>query len=171
MELSAQNFQMFNCSCYCPRYIAGTHTISLHAYAAAIDVNPEQNPYLTARSYTIIPAVAKDPKYNDLYLNRNIIRAGMVTSREAEVFARYGFTVWGGMWQIPIDYMHFQTTRAIAKILVTLPPNEASTFWNYYLKNPKLIAKDKFFAGDINTDDIQLDQLIARMKHIMEAGH
>jgi hypothetical protein len=115
--------------------------------------------------------VTENPKYGDLYLNRNITRAGMVTWKEADIFARNGFTVWGGMWQIPIDYMHFQTTRAIAKILTTLAPNEASVFWSYYLKNPKLIAQDKFFAGNINTNDVQLGPLMTKMRHIMEAGH
>jgi hypothetical protein len=167
-ELSEKRFPLFSCSCYYPRYIAGTRSTSLHAYAAAIDINPVQNPCFNAKTRIILPSVTKSPKYGDLYLNRGIQRDGMVTPLEAEVFARNGFTVWGGMWQIPVDYMHFQTTKAIAKILVTLPSNEASIFWKYYLQNPKLIARDEFFAGDINPDDIRLDLLIERMKKIIE---
>ncbi|MDR1289141.1 MAG: hypothetical protein LBJ77_01980 [Holosporales bacterium] len=59
-----------------------------------------------------------------------------------------------------------------AKILVPLPSRGASIFWKYYLQNPKLIAQDKFFAGDISPEDIHLDLLIERMKNIMEqTGH
>jgi hypothetical protein len=168
-ELSNRKFHLINCSCYYSRYVVGTKTPSLHAYAAAIDVNPVQNPYFDAMNRTLIPAATKKTaEYGDLYLNRGIPRDGMVTPREADIFARNGFTVWGGTWQIPIDYMHFQTTRAIAKILVTLPSREASIFWKYYLQNPKLIAQDEFFAGDISPEDIHLDLLIERMKNIME---
>ncbi len=169
-ELLDNNFKLYNISCYAPRNIRGGSTrVSIHAYASAIDVNPQQNPYIDMCSHVIIPT-PPDRKHSDcedFYSNRNFIRDGMLTQREADIFAKNGFTVWGGLWRRPIDYMHFQTTRAIAKIVTTLPSNEASQFWTHYLQNPQLIAKDEFFSDDIAYEDIVLTKLLDKIEKIL----
>ena len=37
-----------------------------------------------------------------------------------DIFAANGFTIWGGNWQNPIDYHHFQLPRDMAQQLVKL---------------------------------------------------
>jgi hypothetical protein len=171
-ELPKEHFCVFHVSCYSPRNIRGkTNNISMHAYAAAIDLNPKQNPYIDAVSNTIIPPPDKNncSENEDFYMNRGIVRVGMITPKIVDIFAENGFTIWGGNWGRPIDYMHFQTTKAIAAIVSTLPSYQAKIFWNYYLKNPRLIAKDKFFAAShVNQKEIVLDKLLSRISSILK---
>jgi hypothetical protein len=168
--LSKQQFPVFEISCYAPRSVMNNQkVISIHAYASAIDLNPKQNPYVDACKSIIIPTPDRSycSENEDFYINRNVVRVGMVTPAVVDIFARNGFTVWGGMWKRPMDYMHFQTTRAIAVIVSTLPPSQAKIFWNYYLKNPILISMDKFFASsEVDPKEIVLDKLIGRMSSI-----
>lgn len=91
-----------NSSCFNFRKIAGTDKLSLHAYGLAIDINPMQNPFI--QNSKISPANGKD------FIDRSKIKAGMVEP-VVEVFYKYGFTEWGGNWQEPIDYHHFQVPR------------------------------------------------------------
>lgn len=91
-----------NSSCFNFRKIAGTDKLSLHAYGLAIDINPMQNPFI--QNGKILPAHGKD------FIDRSKIKAGMVEP-VVEVFYKYGFTEWGGNWQEPIDYHHFQVPR------------------------------------------------------------
>jgi hypothetical protein len=143
----------------------------MHAYASAVDINPQQNPYIDAVSHTIIPAPDRNNRSEDedFYMSREVVRIGMVTPKTVDIFARNGFTIWGGNWRRPIDYMHFQTTRAIAIIVNTLSPYQAKIFWNYYLKDPCLIAKDKFFAAQyVDRKEIVLDKLLSAMDAILK---
>jgi hypothetical protein len=91
-----------NSSCFNFRKIAGTDKLSLHEYGLAIDINPMQNPFI--QNGKILPANGKD------FIDRSKIKAGMVEP-VVEVFYKYGFTEWGGNWQEPIDYHHFQVPR------------------------------------------------------------
>lgn len=97
-----------NSSAFNFRPIAGTKTISMHSYGLAIDINPLQNPYL------VIDEDSKDvtihPKKGADYLNRSNIRPGMV-EQIVPILRKHGFTVWGGEWNTPIDYHHFQVPR------------------------------------------------------------
>jgi hypothetical protein len=107
-ELSMQDN---NSSAFMCREITGGGRASLHSYGVAIDINPVQNPYLkpNQHSVTLLPIEGKD------YLNRINIRPGMVEPI-AEIFIQQGF-IWGGTWNDPVDWMHFQLPREEAEKL------------------------------------------------------
>lgn len=94
-----------NSSAYNGRRIMNTDRWSSHAYGAAIDINPAQNPYLRLNEEE--SSVEVYPKSAIRYINRNILKKGMVET-VVEVFADHGFTVWGGKWEDRPDYHHFQ---------------------------------------------------------------
>ena len=176
-ELRAENFPIYEIACYSNRNIRGSNTLSLHAYASAIDLNEYQNPSFDAVLDCKVPTISnkewqnlkfveKTDENEDFFINREVKRPGMTTEKEAQIFAKYGFTIWGGKWRRPMDFMHFQTTKAIAKIVVGLSSKEAEVFWTEYLKDPMAIAKDPFFARDIDQKDIKLDLLLEKMKDI-----
>jgi len=83
------------------RYIAGTTTLSRHAWGMAIDINPIQNPFI--RDDVILPAAGR------YYLDRSDIRPGMIVPGDVvyRAFTSRGW-VWGGHWRVPIDYHHFE---------------------------------------------------------------
>jgi D-alanyl-D-alanine carboxypeptidase len=108
-----------NTSAYNDRNVIGMNSISMHAYGAAIDVNPVQNPYVER----VNGAIRVAPKAAAEYLARKPLRPGMAESI-VSVFAAHGFTVWGGRWRNP-DYQHFQIERALAEKLVRLPADRA----------------------------------------------
>lgn len=109
-----------NTSSFNHRSVAGTSTISMHAYGLAIDLNPVQNPFIE------IIRGKRDisPKAGAAYLNRKDQRPGMADSA-VDVFAEHGFLVWGGEWRNQIDYQHFQVSRAMASALVRASPEQA----------------------------------------------
>ena len=84
---------------------------SLHAYGAAIDINPMQNPFVDIDdngSVKILPRMSATR-----YLNRSESRPNK-SKREGlaedivDIFFKNGFFIWGGHWDYPIDYQHFQ---------------------------------------------------------------
>jgi len=95
-SMAAGNSSAFNC-----RTVAGSASLSDHAYGRAVDLNPVQNPYVTAAG--VLPpagarwvdraAVADDPR---------VITADSVVVR---AFAEVGWE-WGGTWSEP-DHQHF----------------------------------------------------------------
>jgi len=109
-----------NTSAFNARNVAGTSSLSLHAYGLAIDLNPVQNPYVQRAGGKLIfsPPAGKE------YANRKNARAGMAES-VVDVFADEGFVVWGGYWHDPIDYQHFQVSRDFAARLARLSPAQA----------------------------------------------
>ena len=116
-----------NSSAFNDRSVAGGSTPSLHAYGLAIDVNPVQNPFLVLSN-----AVVKiEPPAGAEYLDRmnerpgNPLRRGMAEAI-VRLFADEGFLIWGGYWDNPIDYQHFQVNRKLAERLADLPPSEAA---------------------------------------------
>jgi D-alanyl-D-alanine carboxypeptidase len=116
-----------NSSAFNDRNLTGGDSISLHAYGLAIDLNPVQNPYL-ARSGTMLKI---EPPAGADYLNRlserpwKRPRRGMA-ELVVRIFANEGFIVWGGYWDDPIDYQHFQVPRKLAERLASLSPSEAT---------------------------------------------
>ncbi len=70
--------------CFVPRYIAGTHTLSNHAFGLAIDLNVPENQRGTAGQ-----------------MNRTVVA----------IFEKWGFT-WGGTWHYT-DPMHFELNRLV----------------------------------------------------------
>ena len=107
-SISSNNTSSFN-----SRLISGSDLLSIHSYGLAIDINPKQNPYLTSCSELKI-----FPKCGQKFTNRSNIRPGMVESfldneskTVIDVFKENGFTIWGGDWNSPIDWHHFQLPR------------------------------------------------------------
>jgi D-alanyl-D-alanine carboxypeptidase len=116
-----------NTSAFNDRNLTGGSAISLHAYGLAIDINPVQNPFLALSDAT----VKIDPPAGADYLNRMSERPGKPKRRglaEAvvRVFANEGFLIWGGYWDNPIDYQHFQVSRKLAERFAGLSPAQAS---------------------------------------------
>jgi hypothetical protein len=97
-----------NSSCFNHRFIANSKILSMHSLGLAIDINPVQNPYIIineqAKSVQVLPEMGLN------YLNRNNQRPGMVEPIVG-IFKKYGYDVWGGNWDSPIDYHHFQVNR------------------------------------------------------------
>lgn len=96
-----------NTSCFCYRPATGSGNLSKHALGKAIDINPQQNPYVTYNS-------DGSPKYShdnaSKYVsNRSSDTAHVITTsdRAYELFTDRGWT-WGGSWNSPKDYQHFQ---------------------------------------------------------------
>lgn len=116
-----------NSSSFNHRSLTGGGPLSLHAYGLAIDINPVQNPYI-ALNENGHASVA--PESGVRYLNRTAQRPGKaarhgLAEEAVQVFARHGFPVWGGDWDNPIDYQHFQVSRRLAERLLDLPPDQA----------------------------------------------
>ena len=70
--------------CYVPRFIAGTTTLSNHAFGLAFDLNVPENQRGTV---------------------------GQINRQVVAIFQRYGFT-WGGVWRWT-DPMHFELNRLV----------------------------------------------------------
>jgi hypothetical protein len=98
-SIEADNTSAFNC-----RPVAGTTRWSQHAYGLAIDVNPIENPYVSADGTT-------SHRASRPYLDRSDRRPGMAFRRGALVraFRRAGWG-WGGRWTPARDYQHFSAT-------------------------------------------------------------
>lgn len=93
-----------NTSAFCFRKVTGGQKLSNHAYGKAIDLNPQQNPYVSYSSGS--------PKYAhtnaDAYIARDTGLSHVITKDDLafKVFTKYGFS-WGGDWSNPKDYQHF----------------------------------------------------------------
>ncbi|MGZ5398266.1 MAG: M15 family metallopeptidase [Mycobacterium sp.] len=98
-ELSMQdnNTSAFNC-----RGIPGSSRWSEHAFGRAIDLNPLLNP-------AIHQSGLLEPKNAALYLDRSRIDPGLLHAGDTavRVFTDRGWQ-WGGEWQDPVDYQHFE---------------------------------------------------------------
>ncbi|SDZ97060.1 D-alanyl-D-alanine carboxypeptidase [Oribacterium sp. KHPX15] len=93
-----------NTSAFNYRTATGSSKLSNHAYGKAIDINPQQNPYVSYKSGS--------PKWshsnaND-YIKRDTGLAHVITHDDLayKVFTEYGFS-WGGDWNSVKDYQHF----------------------------------------------------------------
>ncbi len=95
-SMDANNTSGFNC-----RLAQGSSHWSQHAYGAAIDVNPVQNPYI--KGSIVLPAAGKD------YVERTPRRKGMVTRKVRRAFSDIGWS-WGGNFQTLKDYQHFSAS-------------------------------------------------------------
>ena len=79
------------------RKVTGGKSLSMHAYGFALDINPQQNPYI--KGTVVLPEGA-------VY---NPAAPGTLTGTCAVVktFKRLGWT-WGGEWKSLKDYQHFE---------------------------------------------------------------
>lgn len=96
-SMEANNTSAFNC-----RPITGGTAWSNHSYGRAIDVNTVQNPYIS-RSGTVYPPNGA-PYVDRTRTDPGLIHAGDSTVR---AFESRGWQ-WGGYWDSPIDYQHFE---------------------------------------------------------------
>jgi D-alanyl-D-alanine carboxypeptidase len=98
-SMAANNTSAYNC-----RRVAGTTHWSSHAYGAAVDVNPVQNPYV--RGSSIAPHAGRQFASIDRSPAAQV-GPGVIRDRDVLVraFARIGWR-WGGDWSEP-DYQHF----------------------------------------------------------------
>jgi hypothetical protein len=79
----------------------GTGSWSMHAYGEAIDVNPQENPYVGCGQTRDKTAVS--------FMKRTPLRKGMVTPAVLAAFHGAGWG-WGGSWYGSTkDYMHFSS--------------------------------------------------------------
>ncbi|QZA82136.1 M15 family metallopeptidase [Deefgea piscis] len=132
LSMNANNSSALN-----GRAVTAGQNWSKHAYGVAIDVNPLQNPYVSFAddgTALILPAASAKA-----FLNRAEFRAGkprrsgMVNEAVAHLFAQYGFMTWGGDWDSPIDYQHFEIgSRAFIEQLITLDPAAAQASFQQY---------------------------------------
>ncbi|MFD1934836.1 MULTISPECIES: M15 family metallopeptidase [Nonomuraea] len=95
-SIDANNTSAFNC-----RPATGSSNWSNHAYGEAVDLNPLQNPYVTASGST---AHKNARKYTERPMKgRGVINPG---DRVVRAFASVGWE-WGGYWSGTKDYQHF----------------------------------------------------------------
>ena len=98
-SMAANNSSGYNC-----RTVAGQSSFSDHAYGAAVDINPVENPYVTADG--VLPPAGS----RFVGVNRAAKAAappGVIVADDVVVraFARIGWK-WGGVWN-QADYQHF----------------------------------------------------------------
>jgi hypothetical protein len=101
LSMAANNTSAFNC-----REITGGGGWSNHSYGRAIDVNPQINPYISAGGTVYPPNGAP-------YVDRTPGQKGMIYAHDKTVlaFEQRGWD-WGGYWDSPIDYQHFEKPLA-----------------------------------------------------------
>ncbi|WP_444886160.1 M15 family metallopeptidase [Microbulbifer sp. JMSA008] len=127
---------------------------SEHAYGVAIDINPMQNPYLYIDKSSKPILIPKNTKEG--YLNRAKYRAGKpvragMSEDVTSLFAMYGFAVWGGDWDVPIDYMHFQVgSRQFIEHLVALPIEQARLLFENYTSQLRQCFEHGKSISDVN---------------------
>lgn len=125
-----------NTSAFNQRAVTGGGPSSLHAYGLAIDINPVQNPFLQPGDSG---TVRVSPPAGAAYLNRRAGRPGKpprpgMAEDLIALFAAAGFTVWGGDWDAPLDYQHFQFSRELAQRLAALPERQARQFYLQHIQ-------------------------------------
>jgi hemoglobin-like flavoprotein len=98
-SMAADNSSAYNC-----RTVAGQSSFSDHAYGAAIDLNPIENPYVTARG--VLPPAGR-PFVDVDRKPKAAAGPGVIVADDIVVraFARIGWK-WGGVWN-EADYQHF----------------------------------------------------------------
>ncbi|RAY14571.1 M15 family peptidase [Actinomadura craniellae] len=98
-SIEANNTSAFNC-----RQATGSGNWSQHAYGLAVDINPCQNPYVTASGYVAHKHCVK-------YRNRNLDHPALIKPGDKVVraFASIGWN-WGGTWSGTKDYQHFSSS-------------------------------------------------------------
>ena len=113
---------------------------SIHAYGAAVDLNPRENPYLGFQSFSPGIKKVKDiiPPDGWKYITRSKYREGKpihkgIANGVNDVFKDNGILRWGGDWNYPIDYMHFEVYRDVDILLLTMTSQEASQYFKVYM--------------------------------------
>ena len=127
----------------------------------------ETREFSEAELNATMKAIIQEQDSDDWFINREVHRKGMLTRKEAEIFEKNGFTMWGGAWRQPMDFMHFQIPRKLAEVLAATSKEEGEIIWkNHLLLNKchlqlkkKLENIDKEKGGIIWIDHINKCQL------------
>jgi hypothetical protein len=127
-----------NTSAFNARPISGGSAWSLHAYGAAIDLNPFQNPFVVlderGGAASVHPSSAARVSVNRLDTRPDKPPRRGRAEDVIDVFANNGFIGWGGYWDFPLDYQHFEIgSRDFARRLAASPPETASRMFDAYL--------------------------------------
>ncbi|MEZ4315965.1 MAG: M15 family metallopeptidase [Myxococcota bacterium] len=96
-SMAVNNTSAFNC-----RPVTGGSSWSQHSYGHAIDINPRQNPYVSASGNTVLPPEGSAYVVRDASVPGLIVDPGPVVG----AFRRNGWG-WGGTWSSLKDYQHF----------------------------------------------------------------
>lgn len=118
-DLDWNSIEANNTSAFCYRNSVGGDTISNHGLGQAIDINPLINPYIAKEGEKSSHDVSNECNY----ISRNVStwkdetdKWSLEIAKEAEIdtdteiykiFKKYGWT-WGGDWNSPKDYQHFE---------------------------------------------------------------
>ncbi|GAB2580998.1 CapA family protein [Microlunatus antarcticus] len=98
-SMAANNTSAFNC-----RNVAGQSSFSAHAYGAAVDLNPVENPYVTPGD--VAPDAGREFVEIDRSAGADAPRGAIVADDVVvRAFARVVWS-WGGTWNDP-DFQHF----------------------------------------------------------------
>ena len=132
-----------NTSAFNQREVTGGGPPSLHAYGLAIDINPLQNPFMQPGENGLVRV---SPPAGTAYLNRRAARPGKpprpgMAEEVVSLFTAAGFTVWGGDWDSPLDYQHFQFNRNLAQRLAALPGQQARQLYLQQIKTLRVCLK------------------------------
>ena len=98
------SIEVNNTSAFCYRGVVGGKGLSNHALGRAIDINPQQNPYVTYKD--------GKPRWShrnaDDYIDRDTGLPHVITHDDLcyQLFKAHGFD-WGGDWKTMKDYQHF----------------------------------------------------------------
>ncbi len=87
----------------------GTGKLSNHAYGRAIDINPQQNPYVYSNGRGAHENAREFWQRDINKWTREIDRAAYIGNDTEiyRIFTKYGWT-WGGDWSSAKDYQHFE---------------------------------------------------------------
>jgi hypothetical protein len=115
-----------------------------------------------AELVTTIGFIIQKESSDDWFVNREIHRKGMLSPKEAAIFAKNGFTIWGGEWKQPMDFMHFQIPRKLAERLANISKEEGEVVWanhllitRWHLKLKRKLEK----IGGNHMEEIMADHL------------
>lgn len=125
-----------NTSAFNYRAIIGKGSLSMHAYGLALDINPIQNPFVQfgeAGQATYSPTAGVSNANRMLYRYSKSPSNGYA-EQVIGIFAENGFLYWGGFWDTPIDYQHFQVSREMAKLMAAMSAVNATQFFDQYVK-------------------------------------
>lgn len=105
IDSDSASIDVNNTSAFSYRPAVGSKKLSNHAYGFAIDINPQQNPYV---SYSSGTAKWEHKNAND-YIARDTGLPHVITHEDTayKIFTAHGFK-WGGDWKNPKDYQHFE---------------------------------------------------------------
>lgn len=147
-----------NSSAFNGRAITGGSRWSMHAYGAAIDINPVQNPFIDISddgTANISPAKSSHYAVNRLKYRPNKKQRPGMAEEVVNLFAENGFFIWGGFWNYPIDYQHFQVgPRSFVELLVSLDYEKGETILNKTINTYKE-------CREVNADMYNEDKLLS----------